>query len=276
MKKKKRHIRKVLAHLGIIVFILWCIFPIYYLIITSLKPRIDVFAVPPIFFPIRISFESMKHVLNFMVYPGLLNSLIIAVGSTVFVILLGSMAGFGFSRLRFRGRSDLMFWILSLRMFPPIVVIIPLFLLFRLMHLVDTRGLMIFLHIGINLPFTVWIMKTFFDELPKEIEEAALIDGCTLKQVFFKIAAPLSKPGIIAASIFSFIFSWNEFIFALIMTRIKAVTGPVVLGSLEGSGGIYWDRIASFAVLLIIPVLIICAFIQKHIVRGLTFGAVKE
>ena len=276
MKIDKKPVKKAFTHFGIAVFILWCIFPIYWLVVTSIKQRMDIFASPPIFFPLKFGFDSVRHVLQFMVYPGIFNSMVIAVFSTFFVIVIGAMAGFGFSRLRFKGRRDLMFWILSLRMFPPIVVIIPLFLLFRKMNLIDTRGLMVFMYLGINLPFTIWIMKTFFDELPLEIEEAALIDGCSFKKVFFKIALPLSKPGLIAATIFSFIFAWNEFLFALIMTRTKSVTGPIVLGTLEGSGGIYWDRIASFAVLLIIPVLLICAVIQKHIVRGLTFGAVKE
>ena len=120
------------------------------------------------------------------------------------------------------------------------------------------------------------IMKTFFDELPLDIEEAALIDGCSIKQVFFRIALPLAKPGLIAATIFSFIFAWNEFLFALILTRTRAVTAPIVLSSLEGTGGIYWNRIAAFATIIIVPVIILCATIQRHIVRGLTFGAIKE
>jgi multiple sugar transport system permease protein len=276
MRTLNLSLRKVLTYIGIVIFLFWCLFPIYWVVVTSIKPRVDTFAVPPIFFPTRVSGEAMKYIFSELVHPGVLNSIVVSLVSTFIVLVIGSMAGFGFSRLRFRGRRDLMFWILSLRMFPPIVVIIPLFFLFRLMNLIDTRAVVIFVYLGINLPFTVWIMKTFFDELPVEIEEAALIDGCSIKQVFFRIALPLSKPGIIAATIFSFIFAWNEFLFALILTRTRAVTAPVVLSSLEGTGGIYWNRIAAFSAIIIIPVIILCATIQRHIVRGLTFGAIKE
>ena len=276
MRTLNLSLRKVLTYIGIIIFLFWCLFPIYWVVVTSIKPRVDTFAVPPIFFPTRVSGEAMKYIFSELVHPGVLNSIVVSLVSTFIVLVIGSMAGFGFSRLRFRGRRDLMFWILSLRMFPPIVVIIPLFFLFRMLNLIDTRVVVIFVYLGINLPFTVWIMKTFFDELPLDIEEAALIDGCSIKQVFFKIALPLAKPGIIAATIFSFIFAWNEFLFALILTRTRAVTAPIVLSSLEGTGGIYWNRIAAFAAVIIVPVIILCATIQRHIVRGLTFGAIKE
>jgi len=268
--------KKAGGYLLLTLFGLWCLFPVYWMVITSIKPRIDTFAEPPIFFPLRYSADAFNYVFRVLVQPGILNSILVSTMSMFFVIIIGSMAGFGLSRIAFRGRKSLMSWILSLRMFPVVVVVIPIFAILRNLKLVDTLFALTFVYIGMNLPFTIWIMKTFFDEMPLEIEEAAHIDGCSRKGVFFRIALPLAVPGLIAAAIFAFIFAWNEFLFALILTRTKAVTAQVRLASLESTGGIDWDRIAALSAIIVVPVILFSAFIQKNIVRGLTFGAIKE
>jgi multiple sugar transport system permease protein len=206
----------------------------------------------------------------------LYNSLIIAGGSTIVSVILGLFAAYAFSRFDIPGKDDLLFFILSTRMLPAVVVTIPLFLMFRQLGLFDTRLGMILLYTVFNLSLTVWLLKGFIDEIPKEYEEAALVDGYTRFQAFYKIVLPQAATGIAATTVFSLIFAWNEYAFALMLTSNNARTAPPAIATMLGRGGIEWSAIAAGTLTFLIPVVIITFALRKHLLRGVTFGAIRQ
>ncbi len=204
------------------------------------------------------------------------NSLIIAGGSTILSVTLGLFAAYAFSRYDIPGKDDLLFFILSTRMLPAVVVAVPLFLMYRQLGLHDTHFGMILLYTVFNLSLTVWLLKGFIDEIPREYEEAALVDGYTRFQAFYKIVLPQATTGIAATTVFSLIFAWNEYAFALMMTSNRARTAPPTIASMLGRGGIEWSAIAAGTLLFLIPVVIITFALRRHLLRGVTFGAVRQ
>lgn len=204
------------------------------------------------------------------------NSLIIAGGSTIISVVLGLLAAYAFSRFPIPGKDDLLFFILSTRMLPAVVVTIPLFLMFRQLGLFDTQLGMILLYTVFNLSLTVWLLKGFIDEIPKEYEEAALVDGYTRFQAFYKIVLPQAVTGIAATTVFSLIFAWNEYAFALMLTSNKARTAPPAIATMLGRGGIEWSAIAAGTLTFLIPVVIITFALRRHLLRGVTFGAIRQ
>jgi multiple sugar transport system permease protein len=204
------------------------------------------------------------------------NSLIIAGGSTVLSVVLGVFAAYAFSRFDVPGKDDLMFFILSTRMLPAVVVAVPLFLMFRQIGLHDTHLGMIILYTVFNLSLTVWLLKGFIDEIPREYEEAALVDGYTRMQAFFKIVLPQAATGIAATTVFSLIFAWNEYAFALMMTSNNARTAPPAIATMLGRGGIEWSAIAAGTLAFLIPVVIVTFALRSHLLRGVTFGAIRQ
>ncbi len=210
-------------------------------------------------------------------YPSrFMNSLIVAITSTVLAVGMGTFTAYGFSRFRVKGEADLLFFILSTRMLPPIVVAIPMFLMYRAVGLTDTHVGLIILYIAFNLSFSVWLMKGFMDEIPKEYEEAALVDGYTRMQAFFKIVLPEAATGIAATAVFCFITAWNEYAFALIMTNRRAQTAPPFIPSQLGSGLPDWTVIAAGTTLFLLPVAIFTFALRGHLLRGVTFGAIRK
>jgi multiple sugar transport system permease protein len=210
-------------------------------------------------------------------YPNrFVNSLIVAVISTILAVGLGTFTAYGFSRFRIAGEKDLLFFILSTRMLPPVVVAIPMFLMYRAVGLIDTHIGLIILYVAFNLSFSVWLMKGFMDEIPKEYEEAALIDGYTRMQAFFKIVLPEAATGIAATAVFCFITAWNEYAFALILTSRNAQTAPPFIPSQVGSGLTDWTTIAAGSFLFLLPVAIFTFLLRKHLLRGVTFGAIRK
>ncbi|MGD9360602.1 MAG: carbohydrate ABC transporter permease, partial [Desulfobacterales bacterium] len=204
-----------------------------------------------------------------------INSLIVASLNTLLCLIVGSMAAYGLARFKFRGADNLAFWILSIRMMPPVAAIIPIYILMKNLGLLDTPWCLVITYLTFNLPFVVWMMKGFFEEIPREIEESALIDGCSDFSVFFRIALPLVAPGLAATAIMVFIFSWNEFLFALILTGTKAVTLPVGIIGYMKETGINWGYMTAGGILALIPVIVFMVLVQKHLVKGLTLGALK-
>ena len=204
------------------------------------------------------------------------NSLIIASVSTFFSIFFGVLAAYAFSRFKVRGENDLMFFILSTRMLPPVVVTIPIFLMYRAFNLFDTHFGLILLYTAFNLSFAVWLLKGFIDEIPREYEEAALVDGYSRLQAFRKIVLPQSITGIAATTVFSFIFAWNEYAFALMLTSDVARTAPPSLPSRIGTGGVEWAAIAAGSLAFLIPVIILTFALRRHLLRGVTFGAIRK
>ncbi|MBZ9673071.1 carbohydrate ABC transporter permease [Mesorhizobium sp. B2-1-8] len=210
-------------------------------------------------------------------YPDrFMNSLIVAVISTVLAVGMGTFTAYGFSRFKIAGEADLLFFILSTRMLPPVVVAIPMFLMYRVVGLNDSHIGLIILYVAFNLSFSVWLMKGFMDEIPKEYEEAALVDGYTRMQAFFKIVLPEAATGIAATAVFCFITAWNEYAFALIMTNRRAQTAPPFIPSQIGSGLPDWTTIAAGTFLFLLPVAIFTFLLRNHLLRGVTFGAIRK
>jgi multiple sugar transport system permease protein len=210
-------------------------------------------------------------------YPSrFLNSLIVAITSTVLAVGMGTLTAYGFSRFRVPAENDWLFFILSTRMLPPVVVAIPMFLMYRVVGLTDTHLGLIILYTAFNLSFSVWLMKGFMDEIPKEYEEAALVDGYTRMQAFWKIVLPEAVTGIAATAVFCFIVAWNEYAFALIMTNRRAQTAPPFIPAQVGSGLTDWTTIAAGTVLFLLPVAIFTFALRHHLLRGVTFGAIRK
>ncbi|MCI0712480.1 MAG: carbohydrate ABC transporter permease [Chloroflexi bacterium] len=206
----------------------------------------------------------------------LLNSLIIAGVSTIFSVGFGVLAAYAFSRFKIPGEDDMLFFILSTRMLPPVVVTVPVFLMYRELGLYDTHFGLILLYTAFNLSFSVWLMKGFMDEIPSEYEEAALVDGYTRLQAFRKIVLPQAVTGIAATTVFSFIFAWNEYAFALMLTGDTARTAPPSIPSRIGTGGVEWAAIAAGSLVFLIPVIIVTFALRRHLLRGVTFGAIRK
>jgi multiple sugar transport system permease protein len=210
-------------------------------------------------------------------YPDrFMNSLIVAITSTVLAVGMGTFTAYGFSRFKIKGEGDLLFFILSTRMLPPVVVAIPMFLMYRAVGLNDTHWGLIILYTAFNLSFSVWLMKGFMDEIPKEYEEAALVDGYTRMQAFFKVVLPEAATGIAATAVFCFITAWNEYAFALIMTNRRAQTAPPFIPSQVGSGLPDWTVIAAGTFLFLLPVAIFTFLLRNHLLRGMSFGAIRK
>lgn len=208
--------------------------------------------------------------------PRFLNSVIIAFGSTALAVGLGTLAAYGFSRFRVPLKDDLLFFILSTRMMPPIAVAIPIYLMYRELGLQDTRIGMILLYTSVNVSLAVWLLKGFIDEIPREYEEAAMIDGYTRLQAFRKVVLPQAATGIAATAIFCMIFAWNEYAFAVLLTSGDAQTAPPFIPIIIGEGGQDWPAVAAGTTLFLIPILVFTVLLRKHLLRGITFGAVRK
>ncbi len=208
--------------------------------------------------------------------PRYVNSLVIGFGSTFLAVLLGTIAAYGFSRFRVPLKDDLLFFILSTRMMPPIAVAIPIYLMYRELGLTDTKLGMILLYTAVNLSLAVWLLKGFMDEIPREYEEAAMVDGYTRLQAFRKVVLPQASTGIAATAIFCLIFSWNEYAFAVLLTSGEAQTTPPFIPFIIGEGGQDWPAVAAGTTLFLIPIVVFTILLRKLLLRGITFGAVRR
>jgi multiple sugar transport system permease protein len=208
--------------------------------------------------------------------PRYINSLIIGFGSTFLAVFLGTLAAYGFSRFKVPLKDDLLFFILSTRMMPPIAVAIPIYLMYRELGLTDTKLGMILLYTAVNISLAVWLLKGFIDEIPREYEEAAMIDGYTRLQAFRKVVLPQAATGIAATAIFCLIFAWNEYAFAVLLTSGEAQTTPPFIPFIIGEGGQDWPAVAAGTTLFLIPIVLFTVLLRKHLLRGITFGAVRR
>ena len=269
------NVKRVLLTIATVAIFGVILFPPVVLFVTSIKTDIDALSFPPkwIFDPTLKNYVAILNTSPLVDYA--LNSLIVASLNTLLCLIVGSMAAYGLARFKFRGADNLAFWILSIRMMPPVAAIIPIYILMKNLRLLDTPWCLVITYLTFNLPFVVWMMKGFFEEIPREIEESALIDGCSDFSVFFRIALPLVAPGLAATAIMVFIFSWNEFLFALILTGTKAVTLPVGIIGYMKETGINWGYMTAGGILALIPVIVFMVLVQKHLVKGLTLGALK-
>jgi len=271
--------REIFIIIILSIVLLFFMFPVIWMILTSFKTKAEYFSYPPVFIPKHFSFYNYKHALIFPPngrggLQGIRDSLIVSVSSTLLSLIIGSLAAYGIVRFK-TGGENFSFWILSIRMFPPVASVLPLFLIFKQLRFLDTYYALIIANTIFNLPFVIWLLKGFFEDIPVELSEAALIDGCSNLQTFIRITVPLAAPGMATSSLFAFIFSWNEFMFALLLTRRNVRTIPVVIGSLVGGHEILWGEIAAIGVIAIIPGILLAMFLQRYIIRGLTLGAIK-
>ena len=209
-------------------------------------------------------------------WPRFTNSLIIGFGSTILAVSLGTLAAYGFSRFKVPLADDLLFFILSTRMMPPIAVAIPIYLMYRELGLSDTAMGMILLYTAVNVSLAVWLLKGFIDEIPREYEEAAMIDGYTRMQAFFKVVLPQATTGIAATAIFCLIFAWNEYAFAVLLTSGTAQTAPPFIPTIIGEGGQDWPAVAAGTTIFLVPILVFTILLRKQLLRGITFGAVRK
>lgn len=254
-------------------------FPLYWLAITSVKIGQEIATWPPVFIPSQVTLENYYAVFQVEgVTQFAANSLIVATASTVLTTLLGSMAAYSLSKtyLSYRIRQGLLLWILVTRIFPPITTAIPYFVIMRRLGLTDTHPALIITHVAYGLPFVIWLMLGFFQDLPDDIERAAIVDGCSMWQRFRQIVLPLALPGLAVTAIFAFIYSWNEFLYASMLTSFNAKTLPVVISGYISDKYLRWGEMSALGTIMIIPVMIFAAGAQRYLVRGLTFGAVKE
>jgi len=278
----KRTIETVLLWVVLIIFSVWTLFPFFMALITSFKKLAQSYTltfIPYLQFKPSFGAWTVMWGEEFqMLRKALINSVVIGSVSSLIVLILGCLAGYALSRFVFEKwkNKDIATWILSLKMMPPVVVLIPIFLMMRTLNILDTRRSIILAHILFNLPLAVWLATDFFNELPKEMEESALIDGCSQWGAFIRITLPLSSSGLVAIYILSFIFSWGEFLFAVGLTYNKAVTFPVQITSLFlSTEGLQFPRVSALILVAIIPPMMLAIPLSKYLIRGLTFGAVK-
>jgi multiple sugar transport system permease protein len=291
MKNIKNNIKNIAFYIILIIVLAFVLFPLYWMFLTSFKTRIQTFEYPPLFI-FQPTLEAWESILNpsaamgsavigeitswgYVAYPYVINSAIIGLGNVLFSLALGMPAAYALSRLKVKGKENIAFWFLSMRFAPGIAIAIPLYLSFRLIGLFNTYLGVILAHSSFNIPFVIWIMRSFIDELSRDIEDSAKVDGCTLFGAFIRIVLPLTKPAIAVASTFSFIFSWNEFLFALMLTGDQTATFPVYISRFYSGMAINWGAFMASATLGIIPIIVFTAIMQKYIVAGLTMGAMK-
>lgn len=283
-RQPRRHARRaVLMRLSryalVALALLAALAPVYWMMTISLKSEIDQFSVPPrwiLFRPTLAHYRDAFFARSFGQY--LVTSMIVAVSSTACAMLLGTLAAYGLARFRWPHRigTRLSLWILSTRMFPPIVTAIPLFLMMRDLRLLNTRASLVIVYTAFNLPFVVWMMRGFFQEIPRDLEEAARVDGDSRLGALVRVVLPLVAPGLAATAIFCLIISWNELLFALILTQTDAaMTMPVGIAGRVTQYEIKWGVMSAAGVVAMMPILIFALAVQRYLVRGLSLGAVK-
>jgi multiple sugar transport system permease protein len=276
-KNIRNGIKFVFSVLVLVLFMIWSLTPIAWNVLTSLKQRVDIFTSPPKLF-FEPTFEYYGHALgssSTSVYSNLKNSLIVACGTAVLALSFSTMAAYALSRYRFRGRRQVMFMILASRLLPPISAVVPLFMMMNSLGLIDTYWVLLLILGALNIPFSTWLLKSFIDTVPKDIEESAQVEGCSTLQALWHVTMPLVAPGLAATAIFVFVLTWNEFVFAFIFTSVDVRTMPVLLSEARGADQFFWQDMAAQSTILMVPVLLLALYLQRYLVKGLTAGAIK-
>jgi multiple sugar transport system permease protein len=269
---------RILLALVIVIVLTVIAFPVYWLVTTSVKLPADTATSPPVIVPTRFTLDNYRSALA---TPGVAmafgNSLLVAIVSTALTTFLGSLAAYSLSKtyLSFRIRQALLVWILVTRIFPPVTTAIPYYVIIKRLQLGDTHLALILTYVAYGLPFVIWLMLGFFQDLPADIEKAAIVDGCSLWQRFRQVVLPLALPGLAVTSVFAFIYCWNELLYASILTSFNAKTIPVVVAGFISDQFLRWGDMTAIGTIMVVPVLIFAAAAQRYLVRGLTFGAVK-
>jgi multiple sugar transport system permease protein len=273
--------KTILIYIALLVMFTFTILPIFWMVRTSFIYSADAFVLPPklIFKPILDNYSRiftggyMTSGTNFL--KSYINSIIISTSSAVLTLIIGILAAYSLARFNFRGKDDFSFWILSTRMAPPLGVALPLYTILKWGHLLDTHIALILLYLVFNLSLVIWLLTGFFQGIPKEIEEASFIDGCSRMKSLIKVIIPICMPGVIAATVICIIFSWNEFLFALITTGVRSQTVPLGAYSMILHSKVLWGPITAAGVVISIPIVTFVIIFQKQLVTALTFGAIK-
>ena len=248
--------------------------PIYWIISGAFKQQVDIFQLKLLFTPtlenFKIIFKSPYNLLD-----KLYNSTVVAFSTVVVAIPLATIAAYSFSRFRLTGERIMFVMILSTQFVPAVVIVLPFFILFRDLGILDTKLSLVLVNLSLIMPFAIWMIKGFIDGIPLDTEEAALVDGSNRIQVITNVVLPMALPGVITAAIFCFILAWNEFLFAVIITTNKAVTMPVGLSMFHAEEGVLWHLISAAGIMIMLPMFVLATLIQKHFVQGMTMGAVR-
>ncbi len=272
--KGQRQLLLILSYVVVVVAVVVFLFPIVWLFLGSLKPRSELLQVSLPTQPTLVNYTNVLR--EFPVGLYLRNSLIVAIISTTITLITASLAAYGFTRYRFRGRQLLLMSTLLMRMLPAVAVGIPLFLLFSRLRLTNTYAGLVLAHIAGQLPLVIWILSGFYEDLPSELIDAGLVDGCNRLSVLYRIILPLAAPGLAVAAVFSFLISWNDFGLAfMLVQKPDVLTMPVGMSHMSLRFGIRWDSLSAAGIMYIVPTIIMALVLQRYVVRGLTLGAVK-
>ena len=284
VSKPKRLLQRTLLYLAVLVIVVWTVAPYVWLIISSLSYRIDLLQVPLRWIPSRITLDNYRELfvssgganVNALLFlRSLKNSSIIAFSATFTALVLGIFSAYAMARLRFPGSNVSMALMMTAQLLPPIAIVIPIYVLLRRFHLLDTHMGLVLVYLSFILPLVVWLMRSYFASIPSELEDAARIDGCSRLGALFRVILPLSGPGLVSVAVFAFIAAWNEYLYAFILTSVDAKTLPVLIGEFSTKLGLEYLRIAAAGVLASLPPVLLALVFQRFIMRGLTAGAVK-
>lgn len=276
--KKESLIHKILTlYLPLLVIVLFLIFPFYWTFVTSIKSAEELYSSNITYLPLKPTLTSYVKLFatTFNFVGAMKNSFIVAIVTTVITLVTSTLAAYAFSRYRFVGRKPLMCLFLSNNMFPTVLILIPLYSIMRKLGILYTPWALVLAYTTFTIPFSVWLLQGFINDLPMSLEEAALVDGCNRFTAFVKIILPILTPCLVATGVYIFMQSWNEYTFAVMFTNTKSRTIPVALNSLIGQLGVEWDLLTAGGIITIIPICIMFFFAQKRLVAGLTAGSVK-
>lgn len=274
-KKFRSLVENIIVYTLIAVAVVLSLFPIFWLFQMSIKDPNQTFTIPPVWF-FKPTLKNYQDVFVYGPFPRyFLNSMIVAGFSTGVSLFIALFAAYAFARFRFRGAGLTQLLVLIPQMLPPITIIVPLFIFFKRFNLIDTHLSLIIAYMTFNIPISAWMLTGFFRDIPQELEEAAMIDGCTRLGSLWRVVLPLAAPGIAATAILCFMYSWNEFLYAVILTGRSAKTVPVAMTGFITNRAILWGRIAAAGSVVLIPVLIFALSVQRYLVRGLSKGAIK-
>lgn len=273
-----RKLHRLVVYTVIALALLVVTFPIYWLFITSFKPRGAAAEYPPKFVPVMTLRNYQEVLVGTPELPsallGLKDSLIIALGNTLLSVSVGFLAAYSIVRFK-TGGKNFAFWLLSNRFLPPVVFVVPLFLLFRSLRLFDTHISLVLVYCTFNVPLAVWLLMAFIQTIPQDLEEAAMVDGCTRFSAFLRVTIPLAAPGVVTTLLFCFLFAWNEYTLAFMLTGEKVNTLTVLIPRYQGGHDILYEAIAAASILSVIPGVLFAYFLQRYLARGLMLGALK-
>ena len=272
--RQRRRLRLALRWVAALLVTAVFVFPIYWLFMMSFKRADEIYAYPPVWWPASLQLDTYRVLFKDGDAKAVWNSLVTASVSTVAAMFLGTLCAYSLARFR-TGGEHLANWIISQRMVPPIAVVFPIFLLYVWFRWVDTYFGLILLYTAFNLPYVIWMMRGYILDIPIALEQAALVDGYSRWQVLWKVVFPMCRAGLFATAVFTFVFAWNDFLFALVLTRTEVTTYTVQVTHYFGGQSNFWGKISAMSVLGTLPIFIVVGFMQRYLVRGISLGAVK-